>query len=186
MRDEEAGEFARGGHAVAEGDGGMFVADDVARRGLGGGAITVEENIFAGEKFGAQGVGLAELLHELVKLAIVVAREEDEFAFAVGDCQKRAKFVEERGHWERAMNDVAEEDNTLGLVISDQGGEAIEGVVFGRDGHELALGAMGPGVTQMKIGDGEEAMFAKINGAAGVEHDAEKEFERLENGRTRG
>ena len=164
----------------------MFVADDVTRRGLGGGAIAVEENIFAGEKFGAQGVGLAELLHELVKLAIVVAREEDEFAFAVGNCRKRAKFVEERGHWERAMNDVAEQDDAFGLVVGDQSGETFEGVIFRRDGHELALGAMGPGVAQMQIGDGEETMFAKVDGAAGVEHDAEEEFERLENGRTRG
>ena len=155
----------------------MLVADDVAGGGLGGGAIAVEENVFASEILGAQRVGLAELLHELVEFAIVIAGEEDELAFAVGNRKKRAQFVEERGDWERAVNDVAEEDDAFGLVVGNERGDAIEGIVFWGDGHELALRAMGPGVAQMQIGDGEQTMFAKVNGPASVENDAEKKFE---------
>jgi hypothetical protein len=82
------------------------------------------------------------------------------------------------------MDDVSQENEARWFVIGDQGAEAIESVVFGDDGHELALRAMGPGVTEMQIGDGKEFVFAKIDGAAGVENDAEQEFQRLKDGRT--
>lgn len=163
----------------------MFVADDVAGRGLRCGAIAVKENVFAGQKFGAQSVRLAELFHELLELAVMISGEENQFAFAVGNCEKRAQFVEERRDRQRAVNDVAEQDDTFGLVVRDERGKTFKGVIFWRDGHELALCAMGPGITQMQICDSEQAMLAKVNSAARVENDAEQEFERLKNGRTR-
>ena len=58
--DEEAGKFSRGGNAVADGDGGMFVADHVTAARLRGGFVAVEEDIFASDVFAAQNVFGAE------------------------------------------------------------------------------------------------------------------------------
>src|SRR3954471_6074488 len=41
---------------------------------------------------------------------------------------------------------------------------------------------MGPGIAEMQIGDSEQFVFAKIDGAARVEDDAEQKLEGLQDG----
>jgi hypothetical protein len=87
------------------------------------------------------------------------------------ECEKGVELIAMGGDGEGAVDDVAKEDDLGWLVVASEGGEAVEGIIRGRDGEEVAGVALCPRVAEVEIGDDECAIGGKPEGAAGIEEE---------------
>lgn len=147
----------------------MFVADDVTLRFLSGGDVAMKKKILASAIFATQGQGGVELAEALV----VVADKEDEFSFS-RKLREVAKLLDQSRDRQRAMHNVAEQDEPLRPEFREHDAQASERIVRRRNRHELARGAMAPCVTEMQIRRRQQLVLREISDAARVKNDIGK------------
>ena len=109
----------------------------------------------------------------------MIAGQEYQLRFLIRHREQRSQFVNQRFNRKSTMDDIAQKNEPLGLIVCQKVLNARKRVVFGGNWEHLALGAMGPGIAQMQIGDGKNLFRLEIDSASRVEGDAEKEFDGL-------
>ena len=132
----------------------MFMSDDGELGGVFrrcGVAMAKEDSIRLETRGWMEAVGSREFR----EMTIVVAHEEEKFVTGreVGD---GAEFVLEGRDRDGVVDDIAGENDFEGLIGVAKAGKALRPVIDFLEGQELAVVAMGPGVTEVEVGDGED------------------------------
>lgn len=141
---------------VAEFHDGMEVADDGQRAGFGA----------RGELVAVDGADAICAPFGLVVLAaVVVAGDADDLGLYVQRCGDELGFF---GAGVGGVDNVTDEDEGLGIEIATEGVELFLRTGVG-EGPEFAAAALGPGETEMQIGDESRSLLREPEGSAGME-----------------
>ena len=173
---EEAGKFG-GADAIAQRDTWMLVTheDEFIGRDARGSVAVDEEELVRFEVRNELEIG--KVRGKFFELLVVVAEDEFEAADFAEAIEEGGQFLGEFSDGNGLMDDVAENGQVRGFVEGAEVRKTGEEIFFATERHELTAVAMRPGVTEMEIGDAEDALGLEINGAAMIEPDAGGDFE---------